>query len=61
MQTITFQENFISQLQASLKEATLSPAAKLANNDEQLQYFTGLSSYALLDLLNLLTSVFKKN
>jgi len=47
--TIMFQENLISQLQASLKEATLSPAAKLTNDDEQLQYFTGLSSYTLFD------------
>jgi len=53
-----FQENFISQLQASLKEGTLSPAAKLMNDDERLQY---LSSYALFDSLsNLLTSAFKK-
>ncbi|XP_065911107.1 uncharacterized protein [Dysidea avara] len=61
MQTITLQENFISQLQASLKEATLSPAAKLMNDDEQMHYFTGLSSYALFESLsNLLTSAFKK-
>ena len=51
MQTITLQENFISRLQASLKEATLSPAARLTNDDEQTQYFTGLSSYALFAYL----------
>ena len=48
-------------MQASLKEATLSPAAKLINDDEQTHYFTGLSSYSLFDSLsNLLTSAFKK-
>ena len=61
MQTITLQESFISQLQASLKEATLSPTAKLMNDNEQTHYFTGLSSYALFESLsNLLTSAFKK-
>ena len=59
-QTISSQEQLISILKSSLKEANISPAGKLKNDDEQTQFYTGLNSYALFDSLSdLLGSVFK--
>lgn len=61
MQTISSQEEFVSTLQASLRETKLSPTAKLKDNDEQTRFYTGLSSYTLFNSLsNLLASVCKK-
>lgn len=61
MQTISSQEEFVSTLQASLRETKLSPAAKLKDDDEQTRFYTGLSSYTLFNSLsNLLASVCKK-
>ena len=47
-------------MQANLRQS-LSPAAKLKDDNEQTRFYTGLSSYALLkSLSNLLASVCKK-
>ena len=61
IQTISSQAEFISTLQASLRQLKLSPAAKLKGDDEQTRFYTGLSSYALFSSLSdLLASVCKK-
>ena len=61
IQTISSQEEFISTLQASLRQSKLSPAAKLKDDNEQTRFYTGLSSYVLFkSLSNLLASVCKK-
>ena len=41
-QTISSQEQLISILKSSLKEANISPAGKLKNDDEQTQFTQGL-------------------
>jgi len=60
-ETIKFQQEIIASLSADLREA-LSHAKRLENDDEQTNYYTGLTSYALFDkLLDLLSTVSSKN
>jgi len=60
-ETIKFQQEIIASLSANLREA-LSHAKRLKNDDEQTNYYTGLTSYALFNkLLDPLSSVLSKN